>query len=270
MKRIVSEVLAIAPQLAESWLAGKAPNRRLRKRVVERYANDMRAGQWRMTHQGIAFDETGALIDGQHRLAAIVRANMTVEMLVVRGIPRESQLDMDQHAKRGADDALTLAGFNADKTTVSIARGLFHAARHTKTDLSIEELAQFITRHRSAIDFARQLVDRKVRGVSAVARAFYHEDKARLANFICVLITGVQGDPPRDDSSAILLRNLLLLTHASGGMNGSNANRRVALYMKTIRAIELFCARKPVDKLYAASADGYLLPEEMPQEDEVS
>ena len=60
------------------------------------------------------------------------------------------------------------------------------------------------------------------------------------------------------------------MTHASGGMNGSNANRRVALYMKTIRAIELFCARKPVDKLYAASADGYLLPEEMPQEDEVS
>jgi len=269
---ITSETVSITPGLAAAWLADKAPNRRLRKRVVDRYANDMSQGRWRLTHQGIALDETGALIDGQHRLAAIVRSGVTVQMLVVRGVPRESQLDMDQHAKRGADDALSLAGFNADKTTVAIARSIYHSARHHKTDLSIEQLAAFITEHRAAIEFARPLVDRKVRGVSqslvasAVARAFYHEDHERLTNFMDVLITGVQGDPPENDSAAVLLRNLLLLTQLAGGTNGSNANRRAAVYMKTVRAIELFCARKPIDKLYAASADRYLLPEDCPDE----
>ena len=41
-------------------------------------ARDMKAGHWRLTHQGIAFDPAGVLIDGQHRLWAIVESDTTL------------------------------------------------------------------------------------------------------------------------------------------------------------------------------------------------
>lgn len=269
MNRIISEVVSVTPGLAAAWLADKAPNRRVRKRVVERYANDMRDNRWRLTHQGIAFDETGALIDGQHRLAAIVRADVPIQMLVVRGVSRETQIDMDQHAKRGADDALTLAGHNVTKTTVAIARGIWGRGAHSGLDMTIETLAVFISDHREAIDFASPLVDRKIRGVSqavvaaAVARAYYHVDRDRLSSFVDVLCTGTQGDPPAEDSAAILLRNLLILSSTPGRTTGGNANKRRSIFLKTVRAIEIFCSRKAISMLYAASADRFMLPSEV-------
>jgi hypothetical protein len=52
----------------------------LSKRTVRDFAEAMRRGDWRLTHQGIAFDASGALVDGQHRLAAIVEADVPVEI----------------------------------------------------------------------------------------------------------------------------------------------------------------------------------------------
>ena len=65
------EIREVTPELAEEWLKNRAPNRKLRGTVVDSYASDMSAGRWRLTHQGIAFDEAGRISDGQHRLAAI-------------------------------------------------------------------------------------------------------------------------------------------------------------------------------------------------------
>jgi len=61
----------VTPEMAEAWLQSNNSNRHMRHRVVERYARQMREGRWRFTHQGIAFSAK-RLIDGQHRLAAIV------------------------------------------------------------------------------------------------------------------------------------------------------------------------------------------------------
>ena len=65
-------------------------NRNLRESTVKSYEIDMRSGNWVATHQGIAFNDLGDLIDGQHRLTAIVRAGVTVRMLVTRGLPAET------------------------------------------------------------------------------------------------------------------------------------------------------------------------------------
>ena len=43
-------------------------------RWVERLTDTLRDGEFRTTHQGIAFDERGQLVDGQNRLSAIVEA----------------------------------------------------------------------------------------------------------------------------------------------------------------------------------------------------
>jgi len=76
------EVRAVTPAMAREMLARNAGNRKLSQTKVSMYARIMREGSWRLTHQGIAITEDGGLIDGQHRLAAIVMYGKPVRLLV--------------------------------------------------------------------------------------------------------------------------------------------------------------------------------------------
>lgn len=82
-----NRLVLITPALAIKWLEGNVHNRRLDYRLAEMYASDIRSGKWLLTHQGIAFDVNGVLVDGQHRLWAIVIANKPVKMYVATGLP---------------------------------------------------------------------------------------------------------------------------------------------------------------------------------------
>ncbi|MFP8884155.1 MULTISPECIES: hypothetical protein [Streptomyces] len=118
------EVLDVSPQLATEWLTRNTNNRPLSKSTVQQLAGRIQRGEWQLTHQGIAFDEDGTLIDGQHRLAAIVKAGITVPMTVARGVPRTAFTVMDTGRKRTGRDALALAG-EANATHLAAAlRGL--------------------------------------------------------------------------------------------------------------------------------------------------
>lgn len=86
----------ITPKIAQAMLEkhltpflAKNPNcqRVFSQKVAEGYARAMRAGQWGLTHQGVAIDDTGFLIDGQHRLAAIVQSGVTIKLQVTRDVP---------------------------------------------------------------------------------------------------------------------------------------------------------------------------------------
>lgn len=77
----------VTPAQAAEWLKNNFVNRPLREDVVQSYARDMRNGVWVATHQGVAFSDTNALIDGQHRLSAIVLSGLTVRMMATYGLP---------------------------------------------------------------------------------------------------------------------------------------------------------------------------------------
>lgn len=73
----------VTPKMAERWLAKNHPrNRKISSKLVDTFAEDMSAGNWRLTHQGICFDGDGQLIDGQHRLSAVVKSGKTIALVV--------------------------------------------------------------------------------------------------------------------------------------------------------------------------------------------
>ena len=77
----------ITPEIAQEYLKHNTENYRgLHRDRIIGYAADMMNGKWQFNGEAIKFDVNGKLIDGQHRLHAIVRANVPVEMLVIRGI----------------------------------------------------------------------------------------------------------------------------------------------------------------------------------------
>jgi len=77
----------ITPDMAQEYLKFNTENyRSLSKDRVISYASDMKNGRWQFNGESIKFSENGQLIDGQHRLQAIIRAGVPVDMLVIRGV----------------------------------------------------------------------------------------------------------------------------------------------------------------------------------------
>lgn len=68
---------------------GKFVQRPVSKATINKYAMDMMAGNWRLSPQGIAFNEDDDLIDGQQRLEAVRQSKKTVRMMVSTGWPVE-------------------------------------------------------------------------------------------------------------------------------------------------------------------------------------
>lgn len=100
----------ITPTMAAALLANNkgrdVGNRPYRDRYASKLAEAIKRGEWLLTHQGIAICEDGRLLDGQHRLSAIVKAGITVPLSVSRDVSAEAFYGMDQGARRSSADIL--------------------------------------------------------------------------------------------------------------------------------------------------------------------
>ena len=75
----------VTPKIAKEWLEFSEKdeefrNRKLDEARVKQYTSDMKAGRWQSeTGENIKFAPDGVLIDGQHRLHSIIRANVLTQ-----------------------------------------------------------------------------------------------------------------------------------------------------------------------------------------------
>ena len=103
-----TEIKRITPTLAKTMLERNTDNRPLRRGHMKALADAITRGEWKVTHQGIAFAKDGRLLDGQHRLAAIVEANVAVMMMVSWDISDESFIALDLGVRRSVSDVLDI------------------------------------------------------------------------------------------------------------------------------------------------------------------
>jgi hypothetical protein len=95
--KITTTIETITPKWAQEQLdrldhaqaMGSFKQRNRNERAARGIAQDILHGKFLLTHQGIAFDEDENLLDGQTRLRGVIIANMPVQMLVTRGLPKE-------------------------------------------------------------------------------------------------------------------------------------------------------------------------------------
>lgn len=133
-----TSAMRVTPELAKAWLdQNDTTNRVLRPLLVARYANAMRNGEWCLTHQGICFNSHGHLVDGQHRLAAVVKSGVTVTMLVTEGAGYGFAAPLDVGANRHFADIL-----GVPRPVVAAARVLAQLEVGTITRLSLISLGQ--------------------------------------------------------------------------------------------------------------------------------
>ena len=121
-------VETITPELATQYLSRNVRNRSIRKQEVDAYAREIKRGNFVLTHQGIAFDDDGHLIDGQHRLMAIASAGIPVQMVVSRGLTPSALTVVDRGASRTIRDVVTFGGAEAGESYSMMRNGVMLSA----------------------------------------------------------------------------------------------------------------------------------------------
>jgi hypothetical protein len=259
-----NELKTITPRYAAEVLATLNPdNRNVRKWWVNSLARAITENRWRITHQGIAFNCDGTLIDGQHRLLAIVLANKPVQMYVASGMAKDAVFGIDQGISRDARDLSGSLGTGTKlaNTELAVGRAMIcglepNNFRVARMNLSTEELMKFVIVHRAAIAWTISSTPGNIVHVAppraAIARAYYHENRDMLSRFCEVYSTGISQE--KNEVAAALLREYVARTRASG------AAGRADMYGKTEGAIGMFCSRKIPVRLQCVAKERYQLP----------
>lgn len=155
---IVCYVMTVTSKIAKEWLERNAVNnRKINPNRVRMYAEDMRSGNWKLTHQGIAFDADGQLIDGQHRLAAVVKSGVPVRMLIMKyryRVQEGALLELDMGAVRTTRNIFQMSG-NTDRVYLEglpiVKAFIQHKLGHPEVK-SAELLKGYIDRHRPELE----------------------------------------------------------------------------------------------------------------------
>ncbi len=119
---MVACVVDVSPPLAEKWLERNRGNRKVREDRVDRYAEQIRDGEWIVSPDAIAFSYTGKLINGQHRLKAVLRAEESAKHIVTSGLQPEAFKIADVGVKRTGADVLRIEGFKSAEEMAAVCR----------------------------------------------------------------------------------------------------------------------------------------------------
>lgn len=260
-------IMVIAPELAEEWLKRRNKNNRnVSPRTVKRYAEAMKEGRWQLTHQGIAFDEHGNLIDGQHRLQACAESKVAIEVMVTVGLGRETFAVVDSGRRRHASQLLHIPN---STTIVAAARILSYLTEALPPDTPTHgrvvpakvdndillrtvdewpELEQYAAKVSAAYAGARIL---KSAHLTVVAQAARGDHADRLEPWFEGVISGA--GLARDDAR-LVLRNRFL---QGGEIKSGGATRMAHAYLLVVKAWNAYATETPIKILK-------VLPDQIP------
>ena len=99
----------ISPEQASVILEKNTNNRIASRATILRYADTMQRGEWKLSNDIICISPDGVLMNGQHRLKAVVESATAQDFWVWENCPQEALLTMDLGRKRNATDTATLS-----------------------------------------------------------------------------------------------------------------------------------------------------------------
>lgn len=201
---LIAEVVTITPDVASAWLKSNQHNRPVRRRHVAFLANEITRGNWQVNGQAIVISENESILDGQHRLMAIIEAGESVRTLVVYGISAEAFATIDTGAVRTGTDALCL---NNEDVPVYILKCAATAAQWchrlekgnvlSANRLSNTDIIAYVKKHQSILQYAETLAayPRDARPLSlgpgcALYEMFARKKEEMADDFMKALYTG--------------------------------------------------------------------------------
>jgi hypothetical protein len=216
---ITVSIELISPEQAQSYLNNNYDlNRNIIKSRVLLISSQINNNEWQLNGASICFTKSGWLLDGQHRLQAIVQSGKTVWTVVVRGIDDDAFMTIDTGRARGLSDILHMVK-EADTNALAATCRLVYSWELQKSFTSspsrkptTADIQELLSRHPSIRDAVRRFCNiSSFRRVSrSFLSAFYYLvsdiDGAEAEIFYDHLLNGtnlLKGHP------VLALRNLL-------------------------------------------------------------
>ena len=194
-----TQVIRVSPLLAKQWLSKNLENNRnLSLRYSQNLAKLMQKGEWKLG-EPIKFDKHGQLIDGQHRLQAVIIANLSVEFLVIYGYETESAQVLDRGKSRSLQDIAHLKDLPINSAQISVCKYMLYPSFFNKMKIPAieqlftpEERIELTLQHLEAIKFGRthRSGPNKISSLSlasVLARAYYIYPTKDLRDFMFIL-----------------------------------------------------------------------------------
>lgn len=157
-KPLNATIMTVTPVMAADWLTHNNNNRKIDPHTVTKYANDMRNGNFTLNPDAIAFDTGGNLVNGQHRLRAIIVSDVPTDCVVIFDFPVNSSdfLNFDCGKNRTIRSRIELAGYTIPQTAVDIA-GSYLRIKYKTAYSSVSDRIEFIETNREIIEWASAL-----------------------------------------------------------------------------------------------------------------
>lgn len=132
----------ITPDIAREYMGHNVKNRPVKPWEVEALAREIKRGEYVTTHQGIAFNERGELVDGQQRLLSVIAADQPIDIFVTRGLPDSAMAVIDRGESRSIRDVMEMFGDPTSQDAKmlrnsSMLSGLSQLIRHGYRDTKV-------------------------------------------------------------------------------------------------------------------------------------
>lgn len=229
---------------AAALLKRNTRNRNLNAKVVATLTRALANGEWAVNGEAIKISEEGDVLDGQHRLAAIVQSGIPMETLVISGLPVATQDTMDAGRRRTTADVMKINGEDNANVLASVAKRAWQwnqgNTRFTTTSLpTTAEVRATLDKHpvlrRSAEMGVR--VNRGYRPANATVTGTAHflfsdVDQDTTAKFFARLASGAELG---EDDPILTLRTRLLRDQVTSKAIPFHQN--VAYYIRAWNAV---------------------------------
>lgn len=150
----------VTPADAQVYLLKNGNNRPIRKDRVEFYLDQMRKGLWGVSNDDICFDWDGNLLNGQHRLNAVLKLGKPVRMGIKRGLDPATFTIIDVGANRSVGDIFSISGVKNGNAKAAITKfylqfkkgKLFDAGGIARFKLGNNEILAFAEKNEKRCD----------------------------------------------------------------------------------------------------------------------
>jgi hypothetical protein len=116
------EIVTVTPEMAAKLLELNHLNRALSDGHVKRIADQIKEGKWKFNGDTIKIAIDNGVLDGQHRLWAIVESQIAVKTIIVHGIERDAFATIDTLRKpRSVGDTMSINGLTRYRNVAGTA-----------------------------------------------------------------------------------------------------------------------------------------------------
>lgn len=255
-----SELVLVTPKLALGWLKRseqlQGPQRKTQSQRVSAYVGKMRRGEWMLTPTAvIGISHEGHIVDGKHRLTAVVSSGLTIPMWVVLNAPLRTFQVLDQNLIRTQTQIAQMKGLRwCGSSHIGAANmALLNPLAPFKSKpskMSLRDLEFFMDRYEQPLSLAfptyrgsSTFPNAPFRGAILRALISRPHQQNKIANFLKATICDSE-----DTSGRMAMASTLAKAILSYRSLGVSERARATVYKASCKAIETYLDGTPGSK----------------------